>query len=138
MAIFKHAIPFLKRALKPNIPDMSNCSRNSLLLPLPPDHDALPPLLSRPNGLLASKKTTPNLVSATLSSHKTCSVSPLFLSAVPTLPSEGMPWRWLAVLGTFLAQPKPSDGLTRSNAEQALQQPVGRALLEKKCQLEMQ
>lgn len=107
VAIFKHAIPFLKHTWKPSISDVSNCSWNSLLLPLSPDPDASPPLLSHANGLLASKKTTPNLVSATLPGHETFSVFPLFLSAVPTLPAEGMPWRWLAVLGTFLAQPKP-------------------------------
>lgn len=91
VAIFKHAIPFLKYTLKPNIPDMSNCSQNSLLLLLPPDPDPVPPLLSHPNGLLPSKKTTPNLVSTTLPGGETCSVSLLFLNAVPTLPAEGMP-----------------------------------------------
>lgn len=86
-----------------------------------------------------SKKTVPNLMSATFPGHETCSVSSLFTCcAVPTLPAEGMSWTWLAVLSTFLAQPRPVlvDGLTHSNAEQAVQQPLGRTLSGKRCQLD--
>lgn len=58
---------FSKTYTETKYPVMSNCSWNSLLLlPLYPDPDSLPPLLSHQNGLLVSKKTWCQLLFLTM------------------------------------------------------------------------
>lgn len=118
---------------------MSNCSWNSLLFPSP--QILMPSLLFCLTQMVCwpQKKTTPSLVSATLPGHETCRVSPLFIKCCPHSASRRDAMEMACCLRYLFSPAKTcsSNGLTPSNAEQAVQQPLGRALSGKKCQLEM-